>query len=117
VVDWRGQLVEELLEPVEVGGVEGCRAEGAQLLRGAIEALGIAGSEDDLGAFGAGSAGGLEADAGAAADDDDGLSEQLPFALCGSDGRFSCHGSSDRWLRRVTLRFRVRDRRGAAVRR
>ena len=76
MVDRRGQLVEELLEPVEVGGVEGRRAPRAELGRGALEALGVAAGEDDVGALGAGAPGGLEADAGAAADHDDGLSER-----------------------------------------
>jgi hypothetical protein len=45
-------------------------------LRGALEALGIAGGQDHVSTLGARLPGGLEADAGAAADHDDGLAEQ-----------------------------------------
>ncbi len=44
------------------------------------QALGIAAGEDHLGPLGAGSPGRLEPDAGAAADHDDGLAEQLRLA-------------------------------------
>ena len=55
--------------------------ERAELARGALEALGIAAGEDDVGALGARAPGRLEPDAGAAADHDDGLAEQLRLAL------------------------------------
>jgi hypothetical protein len=42
-----------------------------------LEAFGIAPGEDDPGALGAGSPGGFQSDAGAAADEDDGLAEQF----------------------------------------
>ena len=58
-----------------------------------LQALGVAGGEDDVGPFGACPAGCFEADAGAAADQDDGLAEQLRLAR---GGRGSAHDSSDR---------------------
>jgi hypothetical protein len=75
VVDRRGQLVEEPLEPVEVGGIEGHGALRAEFGRGPLEALETAAGQDDVGALGAGAAGGLKPDARAAADHDDGLPE------------------------------------------
>ena len=50
-----------------------------------LEPLGVAAGEDDVGALGACAPGGLQADAGAAADHDDGLPEQLRLALGRSD--------------------------------
>ena len=43
VVDRRPQLLEEALEASRVGGVEGRRAQCAELMRGVLEALGVAG--------------------------------------------------------------------------
>jgi hypothetical protein len=43
-----------------------------------LQALWVAGGEDDVVALGARTPGGLEADAGDPADDDDGLVEKLP---------------------------------------
>ena len=63
--------------------VEGRGALRVELDRCLLKALGIAPGEDDAGALGAGSPGGFQPDAGAAADDDDGLSEQFRFALSG----------------------------------
>src|SRR6516225_10252395 len=71
VVDGRGQRVEELLEPVEVGGVEGGDA-GPELEAGAVEPVRVAGGEDDVCSVGAGEQGRLEPDAGAAPDHEDG---------------------------------------------
>ena len=80
-----GRLVEEPLQRGRVVGVEGGGAPRVDVARGLLEALGIAAGEDDVGALGAGAPGGLEPDAGAAADQDDGLAEQFRFAsrLCG----------------------------------
>ena len=86
VVDGRRQVGEEALERSRVAGVEGRAVNSAELLRGAIEALGIAGGDDDVGALGACRAGGREADAGAAADHDDGLAEQGRGALDRGEG-------------------------------
>jgi hypothetical protein len=51
VVDGRGQRVEEPLEPVEVGGVEGGDA-GPELEDGLVQAVRVAGGEDDVRALG-----------------------------------------------------------------
>lgn len=82
----RRQTLEELRERGGIGGVEGRGAPGAELARGALEAVGVTTGEDDVGALGACAPGRFEADAGAAADDDDGLAEQLGLALGGCDG-------------------------------
>ena len=81
MVDRAWQLVEEPLQRCRVGDVEGGGAPRLDVARCLLEPLGIAGGEDDVGALAAGAAGGLEADAGAAADQDDGLAEQLRLAL------------------------------------
>jgi hypothetical protein len=73
VVDRAGQFGEERVEPVGVVRVERGRTAGADVVGGLLEAVGIATDEDDVGALGAGPTGGLEPDAGAPADDDDGL--------------------------------------------
>jgi hypothetical protein len=81
VVDRGRQLVEEPLQRGRVGGVEGGGAARVDVARRLLEPLGIAAGEDHLGALATGAASGLEADAGTAADQDDGLAEQLRFAL------------------------------------
>ncbi len=82
VVDRGGQGVEEPLEPVEVGGVEGGDA-GFELEADAVEAVGVAGGEDHPGAFGAGQPGRLEPDAPAAPDHQNGLPEQARLSSRG----------------------------------
>ena len=82
VVDRRGQRVEEPPEPVEVGGIEGGDA-GPEFQADAVQAVRIAGGEDDVRSPGAGQPGCLKPDAGAAADDEDGLTEQVPLAVHG----------------------------------
>ena len=79
VVDRTREPVEEALQRSRVVGVEGRGAPRVDVARRALEALGIAAGEDDVGALAAGASGGLQPDAGAAADDDDGLAEQLRF--------------------------------------
>src|SRR5215468_8431971 len=103
VVDGRGQRVEEPPEPVEVGGVEGGDA-GPELEAGAVQAVGVAGGEDDAGSPGAGEPGCLEPDAGAAPDDQDGLPEQVPLAHYGRRVDRGGHGSSRRRRLRGQLR-------------
>jgi hypothetical protein len=73
VVDRRRQPGEELREAVQIGGVERRGARRADLAGRLLQPLLIAAGDDDVGTFGAGQAGGLEPDPGAAADDDDGL--------------------------------------------
>src|SRR5215813_10549129 len=78
VVDGRGQRVEEPPEPAGIGSVEGGDA-GPELEAGAVQAVRVAGGEDDVGSLGAGEPGCLEPDAGAAPHDKDGLPEQVPL--------------------------------------
>jgi hypothetical protein len=52
VVDRCRKFLEEAREAVGVGGVEGGAAQGAELARGALQAVGIAAGQDDLGRFG-----------------------------------------------------------------
>jgi hypothetical protein len=90
VVDGRGQRVEEPLEPVEVGGVEGGDA-GPEFEAGAVQAVRVAGGEDDACSLGAGELGRLEPDAGRSA------------VMCAADqpGQFA-----SRWLGQESpLRF------------
>ena len=47
--------------------------------------------EHDVGALGAGQAGGLQPDSGAAADQHDGLSQQCRFASCGAGSSCGAH--------------------------
>ena len=79
MVDLR-EVAEEALEPIAVVGVERRGADRPDLARRGLEAVGVAAGEDDVGPLGAGAPGGLEADAGAAADHDDGLAGQLRLA-------------------------------------
>jgi len=73
VVDGTGQPLEEALQRRRIGGVE-CRNTGrADIGCGLFEAIGIAAREDDVGSLGSCPPRRLETDAGAAADDDDGL--------------------------------------------
>ena len=81
-----GSVPEEPLEGSRIRGVEGRGAQRAELGRGALQALGIPASEDYVRPFSAGSSGGLEPDAGATADHDDGLPEQFRFAMAGRGG-------------------------------
>ena len=59
------------------------------------EPVGIAAGEDDIGTLGPGPPGGLQPDARAAADHDDGLSGQLRLALRREPGWCAGHDSSD----------------------
>jgi hypothetical protein len=81
VVDRRRQIGEESVKGGRVRGVEGGGAQRADLGRGVLQAFFTAAGEDDVGAFGAGTTGGFEADARASADHDDGLPGQFRSAL------------------------------------
>jgi hypothetical protein len=94
VIDRRRQALEELREAVGLGGVEGGGAHRVELMPGAPQALGVAGSEDDVGSLGACGPGRFEPAAGASADDDDGLAAQARFALGDSAGGRGGHDSS-----------------------
>jgi hypothetical protein len=86
VVDRGRQPVEEPLQRRRVGGIERRGAARVDVARRLLEALGIAAGKDDVGALAAGASGGLEPDAGAAADEGDGLAEQLGLALSRNGG-------------------------------
>jgi hypothetical protein len=96
VVDRRGQLVEEPSEPFEVGGVEGRAAQGADFAGGTLEALRVPGGENYVRPLSACSSGRFEPDAGATADDEDGLPKQFRFARAGRSAGWGAHDSSDR---------------------
>jgi hypothetical protein len=90
MVDRCWQSLEEPLQGSRVGGVEGRRAQCADVQRRLLEPAGIAAGEDGIGTLSPGAPGCLETDAGAAADHDDGLSGQFRFAPGGS--RSGCGG-------------------------
>ena len=79
VIDLRGQVVEELPEPLEVGSIEGHDA-GAKFEADAVQAIGVSRCENHLGSLAASKPGRFESDARTAADHDDGLSTELRLA-------------------------------------
>ena len=79
VIDGRRQLVEKPLKPVEVGRVEGGDA-ALDVESGALHTLGVACRDDHLGSLVVGATGGLQADAGAAADHEEHLPGELRVA-------------------------------------
>src|SRR6266705_1738224 len=79
VVDRRGQVVEELPEPFEVGGIESGGA-GAKFETDAVQAIGVSRRKDYLGPLATSKPGRLESDARATADHDDGLSGEFRLA-------------------------------------
>jgi hypothetical protein len=95
VVDGRRQGAEERVEAVGIQGVERRVPLRADVRGGAPEALRIPAREDDLRALGAGGPGRLEPDAGAAADEDDGLVEQGRLAHGGRAVGKGGHDVSD----------------------
>jgi hypothetical protein len=85
VVDRGSQGVEEPFEAVEVGGVEGGDA-GPEFEADPVQAVGVAGCEDHLGALGAGEPGRRQPDARAAPDHQNGLPEQVLLSPRGRGG-------------------------------
>jgi hypothetical protein len=94
VVDRSRQAGEEVVQGGRVGGVERCGAVRTDFGRRKGEPIGVAPGEDDVGSFGAGSSGGLKADASRTTDADDGLSEQFGSALRGRRCRLTAHDLS-----------------------
>ena len=94
VIDGGRELLEETIDRSGIGSVEGGGAQRAQLACGALQRLGIASSENQLGAFGARLPGCFKADAGAAADDNDGLAEKCWFVMNGRSAGCGTHDSS-----------------------
>jgi hypothetical protein len=76
VIDRSGKLGEEVVQCCGVGRVQRGRRARAELVTRVREAIGAAGDEDDVGALAARTAGRLETNAGAAADNDDRLSQK-----------------------------------------
>jgi hypothetical protein len=83
VVDRGWKLLEERSKGDGIVCVKGRGAPRVELNRRLLEALRIAPGEDDAGALGACSPGGFQPDSGAAADDNNSLSEQFRFASSG----------------------------------
>jgi hypothetical protein len=81
---------------LEVDRVEGGGTLRAKFRSHSVEPVGIASREDDLGAFGPGFSGCLEAYTGATADHDDGLPDQLRRAWRRTHPWCVGHHSSDR---------------------
>ena len=77
VVNRLGEIFKERAQGVVVPGVEGRGVLGSHLACSMLQPLGIAARQNDLGSLGPRPAGSLEADAGAAADDDDGLAGKV----------------------------------------
>jgi nucleotide-binding universal stress UspA family protein len=75
-----------------ISRIEGGGAPRADVLRRPLELLGIPAGEDGVGALAAGEVGRLEADPGPAADQNNGLPEQLRLAVNGSTGGRGRHG-------------------------
>ena len=94
VVDRRWEILEERLQGSRIVGIEGRGALRAEFERCSLEPFGIAPGEDDARALRAGSPGGFQPNAGAAADDDHGLAEQFRFALGGYSSGCGFHDSS-----------------------
>ncbi len=77
-----GYTVEKRTELSRVVRVEGRRLSRADVVGGGPQALGVASGQDHIGALGAGSAGGLQSDAGATTDQDNGLPGQISGHQC-----------------------------------
>src|SRR5262245_38491735 len=75
VVDRGWEIMEERLQGDRIVGVEGPGALRAKFDRRLLEAFGVASGEDDAGTLGAGSPGGFQPYAGAATDDENGLTK------------------------------------------
>jgi len=94
VVDRRVEMLEEGIEGSGVLGVEDRGAACVKILRGRLQGLGVATSEDDIGSLCTRASGGRQPDARAAADYDDGLSEKLGRSLGGNGCSCGDHASS-----------------------
>jgi hypothetical protein len=81
MVHHRRQVFEKPLEELEVGGIEGSSALRIDLLRSALETLGIPSGEDNFGSFGACSSGRFQSNTGAPANHDHSLPNEFRFVL------------------------------------
>jgi hypothetical protein len=111
LVDRDLEILEERLQGGRIVGVEGRAVLRVELERCLLEAFGIAAGEDDAGALGAGSPGGFQPDAGAAANDDDGLAEQFRLATGGYSSGSGGHDSSGGWCGRPVTKWPPSSRR------
>lgn len=91
MVDWPGQIPEERLQRGRIVDIEGCDFICVSLTCCHIQAISFACREDDSGTLSASAPGGLQPDAGAAADDDDGLVAYIRFTRNGSVAMTSPH--------------------------
>jgi hypothetical protein len=85
------QVVEEGGECSQIVRIERRGAQRTELGCRLLQPVGIAAGQDHVGTLGACAPCGLQPDAGAAADHDDGLPEQLRLARGGSPSRCSGH--------------------------
>ena len=100
MVDRCWQVLKKLRQGGHVVGVEGRDAFRAHFPRRLLEPVGIAADEDDVGTFRTSASSGLQPDACAAADHDDGLPGQFGFAPGGKRSGCAGHGSSG-WVLRM----------------
>src|SRR5215470_15735807 len=95
MIHWPLQVVEELLEKLEVGGIESRDARGIDFVCSSLQSLAIPASEDHAGSFRACFSRRFESDPQAAADHDNRLSEEFWLALNMSRGGCGAHVSSN----------------------
>jgi hypothetical protein len=89
------EVAEEPIESNGIRGVEGRAAQGTNLTGSVLEALGIPARENYIGPFCTCTTRRFESDAGAAADDNNGLPKEHRFTVDGRGDSYSAHGSSD----------------------
>src|SRR5262252_6520106 len=91
VVHRRRQVIEESVEQLEVGRIEGGSALRLDLGRSALETLAISAREEHIGSLSARLSRSLESDPGATSNHDDGLPQKSHFALAQRLGRCGAH--------------------------
>ena len=91
MVDRCRQTREEVLQRGRVGGVEGGGLVRTDVGRRSLESIRVAPGQHDVRTLGAGTSGGLEADARRTTDANDGLPEQFGLALRLRRGRVTAH--------------------------
>lgn len=94
VVDCR-EVTEEPIESNRIRGVKGCGTQGVNLTGGVPQAIGIPAREDHTGTFRTCMTGGFESDAGATADQNNGLPKERRLTVGGRGDRYGAHRSSD----------------------
>jgi hypothetical protein len=94
MVDRGRQVTKESLEWSRIICIEGCHAQSFELVSGALQALGIPAGDDHSGPLSACSSCRLQPNASAAADYNDGLPEEFPFAPDENSGCCCAHDPS-----------------------